>query len=184
MGRSQSFPASQRFLNDTLSEIGMLCAIAMAQKLPGCREDVQALEARIEIGLRADLAHNVTEVTPRLILAAPLIPVIRGDRHKVSFDQLDHPGIGKGECTTRHSIVSCASQGMPIHFPEEDRLPQLGGLLSGLPQIRMPGDRTPAVLLECGLTKSIDLFHFSLRKLGANTVWHEQTGDRDRRING
>ena len=93
------------------------------------------------------LIGDFTEKLTFSILAAALIPVVGDDRDEIVFDDLLDIIVGECERTARDSIVSSTAERMPVHLPQKNRLALGRCFLASLPQVGLPADLEPFVVL-------------------------------------
>ena len=51
------------------------------------------------------------------ILASPVVPIVIGGGDEFVLEEGDDPGICKARQPVDNAIVSCAAEGMSVHFP-------------------------------------------------------------------
>ena len=101
---------------------GRGAVVVKAEKSPAGVGRIQTL-----CGAAADLARTlVGDLLVKLtlvVLLPALVRLIDGHWDEAGLQQLDDGGICKGRLTVEDTIVSRAPQRMPVHGPDENRLP-------------------------------------------------------------
>jgi hypothetical protein len=104
------------------------------------------------------------------ILAPALVPVIADNGYKMPPDKGGYIGICIVEHTVRHAVISGTAKGIPIHFPQVNRLAETRRLDACIPELGPPGDRPPRAFFRGGLHQGVEGIKF----LGLDGLKREQ----------
>jgi len=150
-------PFPQAFLQQVAHGGRILANIFVGEQFAAGAQTIDSLAGVAAFAFARSLVRHADEEFSFRILPASLVPIVRGNSDVVLAGDADDVGVGEGERTARHTVVSGAAKRMPVHFPKQNGFAHGGSAGAGFPQAGEPRDAGPFLLERLWFDEGVEL---------------------------
>ena len=160
----QRVPLLQSLTQNFPHHFRTLPGIFVGQELAARGQAINTLARIAALAFARALVGHLAEEFSLRVATTTLIPIVRSNRNVVARGKTDDLRIGKGERTARNTVVSGATERVPVHLPKDDRFAFARGLVTGVPKTDAPWDTHPLLFLGLWFDNRMELLELG----GAN----------------